>query len=201
MKTEHTYCDKVKQLILLEDSGELTSNQAAELSQHIEQCPDCANYKSDLQTIFSASKKALPDGAPSDKAIENILTHAESDNNVVYFSNPWRIAAGIAAVFAVILSTYLAVYTPDTKSGGKTSHGVGNVQMMVALASDGDVDTSNDETGLTDEAKLQSLAEHLLKLQGFAVGDQMEPEDITDLLLPTALQWRNTPGFPEEKDV
>ena len=201
MKTEHKYCDKMKQLILLEDSGELDEMQMTELGEHEERCPACASYKADMQTICSAGREALPDGAPSDKAIENILAQAERSNKVVYFRNPWRIATGIAALFAVILGTYLAAHNPGTTSNESTGHSVGNVQIMVALVSDGDVDTSNDEVELTDEAQLQNLANHLLKLQGFTIEEPAEPEDLTDFLLPTALQWNNTPGFPEEKDV
>ena len=201
MKTEHTYCDKMKELILLEDSGELNETQTTELGDHMGRCPTCASYKADMQTICSAGREALPDGAPSDKAIENILAQAERSNNVVYFSSPWRIATGIAALFAVILGTYLSLHNPGATSSESMSHGVGNVQIMVALISDGDVDTSSDGVELTDEAQLQNLAKHLLKLQGFTIEEPAEPEDLTDLLLPTALQWNNTPGFPEEKDV
>jgi len=196
MKSQNTCCDKIRNLILLQDSGELTAGQEDELMKHIGQCPDCSSYRDDVSTLIAEGRTALPDAKPSRQAIEGILQNAGTRRGaVVHFVHPLRYAAAAAAVLALLLGTYMALYTPDHTSGGPAGYGVGDVQIMVALASDGSVNTSEEEPGNSDEEKLHALADTLLRLQGFKMEeDEDRSADITDLLMPTALLLRSTPG-------
>jgi hypothetical protein len=202
MKTQHTYCDKIQEFILLEESDGLNPEQAGELSKHLDQCPDCARYKSDYMTLMSASRTALPDGIPSEKTMQNILAHAEKrEGKIVHFTGAWRAIASIAAVLAVIFGTYVSLYSPDP--GPQTQgYGIGDMQTMVSFASDGVIAEPSGDGVVGDEAhQLRELADQLLQLQGFTIEEKIETEDITDLFLPTALQSRSTREFPAGTSV
>lgn len=201
MKTANTHCDKIRELILLEESGELSQDSSTELNLHLKECRACAQYRREIRTIINCGRNALPGGLPSEQTVNNIIARAgEQSGEIVFFAHPWRIAAGIAAVLAVILSTYLAVYTPETQSGN-TAFETGDLHLMISLATEGELEMPfMDSTG-SDEAQLKELAGRLLKLQGFSLEESEEPEDITDLFLPTVLQLHNTPGSPSETSV
>jgi anti-sigma factor RsiW len=197
MNTQHTYCDKIHELILLEDSGELSRDEAQELGKHLDKCPDCDAYRNDVKSLMNESRDALPGGTPSEESIEKVISFAQSDKgNVVFFASPWRIAAGIAAVLAIALGSFLAVHTPNNAASNDGGYGIGDVQIMVALASDGNVTTPSEDSDLTDEAQLKALANTLLKLQGFEMKEQEDTGDVTDLFLPTALQLHSTRVSP-----
>ncbi len=202
MNTQHTYCDKVNELILLEDSGELSRDEAQELGKHLEQCPDCDAYRNDVSALMDESRNALPGGMPSEESVAKVISFADSDKgHVVFFTSPWRIAAGIAAVLAIALGSFLSVYTPNNSSSNDGGYGIGDVQIMVALASDGNVATPSEDSDLTDEAQMKALAKTLLKLQGFEMEEQEDTGDVTDLFLPTALQLRSTRVSPAGTSV
>lgn len=198
MNTQHTYCDKIHELILLEDSGELSRDEAQELGKHLDKCPNCDAYRNDIGALMNESRSALPDGMPSEESVANVISFADSDkgSNVVFFTSPWRIAAGIAAVLAIALGSFLSVYPPNNTSSNDDGYGIGDVQIMVSLASNGDVTTPSEDSELTDEAQLKALANTLLKLQGFEMEEREDTGDLTDLFLPTALQLRSTRVSP-----
>ena len=203
MKKQDTYCEKIRNLILLQDSGELMAGQADEINRHIGQCRNCRSYLHDVRTLMTEGRTALPDSVPSRRALEKVLESAAAGRGtVVRFVNPLRYAAAAAAVLALLLGTYIALYTPERTGGGPSGYVVGDVQIMVALASDGSVGTADEEAGRSDEEKLKALADTLLRLQGFKLEEsESEPQDITDLLLPTALLLRNTPESPSGTSV
>ncbi len=201
MKTENTYCDEMRQLILLEDSGELTREKAGELGRHLAECSECDAYRNDVGLLMQEGRSALPDAAPSAEAVSSILEQAARPQNVVRFPNLWRYAAAAAAVLVLLAGTYTALYNPADNPADTEGYGVDDLQIMVAFASDGSVEAPEQEGSADNEQQLKSLANTLLRLQGFTIEEEAEPEDITDLFLPTALQSRSTPASPAGTSV
>jgi len=197
MNKQDTYCDKIHALILLEESGELTSGQAAELEKHLADCPACVSYRNDAAALINAGRTALPDIEPSRQAVAGVLANAQGATNVVHFVSPLRYAAAAAAILALVLGAYFTIYRPGNNGGDSQSYEAGDVQILAAIASDGSVEA--DDTGTAGQEELKELAETLLRLQGFKM-DEGEA-DITEIFLPTDLQSRNTPASPAGTSV
>lgn len=196
MKEQNTYCDKMRQLILLEDSGELTREQATELGQHLAQCGECDSYRNDIEKIMSQSRTALPSAAPSAEAVSNILAQARPEQHkLIAFPRVWRYAAAAAAVLVLFAGTYMALYTNNGGTTEAQGYGVDDVNIMVAFASDGSVEAPDSESEVNSDEQLKSLADTLLKLQGFTLEEETESEDLTDLFLPKALQSHSRSAF------
>lgn len=201
MKTETTHCEEYHELILLADSGELTHDSRRELDMHLRDCPACAQYQNDIRRIIHDSREALPGGLPSEQTVSNIIAHAGNRHGrIIFFTQPWRAVAGIAAVLAVVMTTYIAFQTPEQRTG-TSAYEAGDLHVMIALASEGESEIPASDSAGSDDAQLKELAGRLLRFQGFNTEESEDPEDITDLFLPTALQLRNTREFPEETNV
>lgn len=201
MKRPDANCDKFHQLLLLEESGELTQDRRRELEIHLNECSDCANYRREITTILNLGRKSLPGGLPSVQAINNILARAgEPGGEIVFFAHPWRIAAGIAAVLAVILGVFFTVTTPSGPSGN-AGFAAGDLNVVLSLADEDGTETPTAGQAGSEEAQLKELAGRLLKMQGFSIEETEEPEDVIDLFLPTALQSHNIPASQAETSV
>lgn len=185
-------CDKYREWILLESSGELSERKASELHKHLDECNGCRDFVRDCTVIDEAvrsveSRELLPH--PS--VIVNI--RAEAERNLVGRSWLWlpqralRVAA-YAAMFMVIAGGAFLVRSGDIKR-----QRVETLNALVYLVSD---EPEQGDSGAAPSARdIHDVAQRLLELDGFDISSESEDEAILSLFEvpdPTATQWRNT---------
>lgn len=193
-------CTDAGQLILLQDSGEISALQKEALAQHRETCATCRQFSEDLvnmRTLISGSK---PEGlGPSAQLLFNIRHQAQQPRTPTpsILTHSWHIAlaaaAGLILCLTILKFTWLPLPTPDTQAGqgGLASE----IIPLIALITGNEASAISLEEG---DAGLTALANELLRLQDPA-GEWSDdtPESITlpEDYLPTTLQWHNTLGL------
>ena len=117
-------CEKYRKLISLALDGELPSGESRELEEHLADCPDCREFKADLQEIHGLSLQRAPVAMPHELA-ERILEEtsgAQVQPRVVHRSNSgyYRIPkiavwAAAAVIVGLMFSTLFQPFRPATQ--------------------------------------------------------------------------------------
>ncbi|MEI6516208.1 MAG: hypothetical protein WCO77_09525 [bacterium] len=101
------HCNEIQNLILLEDSGEITAGQRQPLAGHLEACADCRALKTELaslrQTLGTADLSRI---TPSRKVLETIQTAARKPHPRFHWhlAQPWKVALATAASLTLCLT-------------------------------------------------------------------------------------------------
>lgn len=190
-------CSNVEHLILLQDSGELSSQQAQMLTQHMASCPSCRQYAADLprlRVLMASDGAILP--TPSSHTLLNIRQAAGKPRSLPLriFTHPWPIALAAAAglILCLVIPRLFSLPTPAINAYSKQNTLATEIIPLIALI------TGNAPAQLSqeeDDSGLSTLANELLRLQeasGDVADDALEgltpPEDYQ----PTTLQWHST---------
>lgn len=197
MKKNTAHCERMRNLLILQESGELTAGDAEELARHLDNCAECKAFRSDMTCIVENCRTCLPEHLPSDNTVNLVLEHARSGKpNIIPFVRYMRTAAGIAALFAVMLSVFFLADRRNASSPSGSDSGSGRMEIILALASGGEIQAEASVTADSEDEKLQALSKQLLLIQGFGFEETADPDDVTGLFMPTALLSRNNPSVP-----
>lgn len=197
-------CTDAGQLILLQDSGEISVLQQDALAQHMATCTACRQFSADLtrmRALITCSKHEWP--GPSSQALLNIRLQAQKPRTLTprILAHPWPIAlaaaAGLILCLTVLRFSVLPLPAPNTQAGpGELAS---EIIPLIALITGNDTSAMSLEEG---DAGLTALANELLRLQDPA-GEWSEdtPGSITlpEDCHPTTLQWNNTRGLQSGK--
>ncbi|MDA0321893.1 MAG: hypothetical protein O2923_04155 [Verrucomicrobia bacterium] len=183
--------DKVIEMILLSDAGELEDRDREILSSALDADPELAAYAHDLGRIRELSNSASPIG-PSDSTMARIREVA-AENRVI----PWpalRLMAAAAAVVLLLAGAGYLSWQRDTSRVQVARRPVGpevgsQAESLYAII----VLVSQDEEGVLTEVEpgiaqgdtyLEALAAQLLQFQGLD-SEPSDPafEDDSDWLL------------------
>ncbi len=100
-------CNEIQNLVLLEDSGEITAGQRQTLARHLEACADCRALQSRLallrQTLGTADLSRI---TPSAKVLETIRDAARKPRPRFHWhlAQPWKVALATAASLTLCLT-------------------------------------------------------------------------------------------------
>jgi anti-sigma factor RsiW len=193
-------CAKAEQLILLENSREISAPDAGELAAHIAECETCRDYRSNLEIIMDSARAALPAGTPSDKVMRRIMSKAreQHEGNVVYFNAPVRRLAAVAALVILAAGGWFLAGSNRSKAplpgndGTETTAAVSpshiqTAHSLVEVVASSDI-SGPDSAGSTGEEQLKTLGRQLLRLEGFYI-EEPDPENI------------NGPAAPDARDL
>lgn len=149
-------CNKYKEWILLEESGEIQSSHLQELKIHLSECSECTNFKEELTELTGIVKKYIKPVSPSSYLISQIL------NSVSAHRSRWRIKflwlPAICVTMAILL---FIIYLPCKFS--KTPHPFETPIGILLTIEDGNFhDIAYAET---KEKEIEILAKKLLRLQ------------------------------------
>ena len=191
-------CEEIEQLVLLQDSGEISADQAQILLHHLSHCPACRKFGDDLLSLrgelFTASCR---DAEPSQKALVSIRKAAKQHHSsqVRIFSHPWPIALAAAASLILCLTTlrFSALHSAKLPLITAQDSLATEIIPLIAMITGTEI---NQVTMDGDEPELTVLANELLRLQDMAVE---WPGEVNDTLIPpedyqpTTLLWNNIP--------
>jgi hypothetical protein len=105
-------CQKAEKLILLQDSGEIRSNEERTLETHLNGCKPCSRFRHTLlesHTVYENLEE------PSIKAVQNVLREARvqapAHKTVKIFGLKPALAMAASAVIG--LGLFLSTFSPD----------------------------------------------------------------------------------------
>ena len=194
-------CTQIENLILLQDSGELTNRQRQDLDRHLAECPACHQSQADLSLL----RKVLKDSpasrtSPSHAILESIRAAAERHalRTPRQLSIPWRGILAAAASLAICLTClkFMAIHhaAPALANNSVATE----IVSLVALV----MGNEGSQVNYSDESNMTILADQLLILQGMKVDSRTDlMDDFTSLEdnQPTTLQWNSNSGLRPEK--
>jgi hypothetical protein len=195
-------CTQIENLILLQDSGELTGRQRQDLDRHLAECPACRQSQTDLSLL----RKVLKDTpasrtSPSPAILESIRTAAERHTlrTPRQLSIPWRGILAAAASLAICLTSlkFMAPHQPTSARVTGDSVATEIVSLIALVMGNEEFDAS-----YSNESDMTILADQLLILQGMKVDSRTDlMDDFTSLEdnQPTTLQWNSNSGPRPEK--
>ncbi|MEI7880260.1 MAG: hypothetical protein WCI95_05225 [bacterium] len=192
-------CEMIGQLLLLQDSGEISEAQQQELAQHLNDCSACRQLKGDLVSLrktFIIEASRYP--GPSRHTLTVIRKAARRQHapKPWIWAHPWPVALAAAASLALCLTTLRFSIMPRSIAHD-TSGQVPLATEIIPLIA---LITGNEAGQLTmegDETELTVLANELLRLQDMAVewpGEKMDTPTLPEDYQPTTLLWHNIPG-------
>lgn len=181
--------DRVYEMILLADAGELDNADRAELDAALAADPELADYARDLGRLRDLTVSSAPEG-PSEAVLQRI-SEAAQPRRVIAFPVPamqWA-AAAAAVVLIVAGAGFLVLGPPEAEmvapSGALAqAERAESMTAIISIVSDEeDTDAVIDGSG---EEHLKALAAQLLRFQGldpepFDGGDDEEADAFFDL--------------------
>ncbi|MEM7391360.1 MAG: hypothetical protein AAF492_03350 [Verrucomicrobiota bacterium] len=101
--------DQFEQLILLEQSGELSPDQQVELDRYLAEHPEAASYRDDVRHLTNEARKAPIDLTVSELTMERIMGEAEKAVRTPKKDKPlWIQVLKAAALLGLALGLFLA---------------------------------------------------------------------------------------------
>jgi hypothetical protein len=187
-------CDKYRNWILLQDSGELNGYKSGKLQEHLAECAECRKFARGMELVESVVSEISEDAKPHPSVLVNIRAAAEErlHGSVKYWWQPAHLlrAAAYAAIFLVIAGGAFVV-----RDSRVEKQRVETLNALVYLVSD-ESNLSEDDTD-ADAADIHDVARKLLELDGFDISGESEDEAILSLFGepdPTTTQWHRTPA-------
>ena len=194
-------CQEAQRFLLLEDSGELPAETRGELEKHVEGCDACRTYREMLEELRRQVSAGGAGEGPSDEVLAAIRAEAVREARrrgrfaSVVFSFPR--AAALAAGLALLLAAGAVLRQAERT---RERERIGEAHALVTAV----IDTNTDVP--SEGADLESLAEALLVMEGFAGDDDFEivqpPSDAGEeptsggVHPSTDLQGRSRNGLP-----
>jgi hypothetical protein len=171
-------CDDIQHCILLMDSGELNPDHRRMIMQHLDSCAACSQFLEETRILVSEADKALPESEPSAAVIQAILNAAGSGDapaaKVVRFPGRLTQILAYAACFAVLAlgwHLFSSLGPPSGSTNVTLAHAETVSDLMISMSDEDDVnvpvDTDVQERPLDKDARLNQLAEELMRYQGF----------------------------------
>ena len=198
-------CEKAQRWILLEQSGELAPRRRAALEQHLVACPDCRAWRALCMDGAALTARAFPAREPAEPFVQTVLDRMPPAGPVprTVF---WRtLLACAAALLAGLCLWPLVTRSPSAPSPLQAQvQRIDEIHALASLLSEEEnaANVPMPENS-TPDAKLRTLAEQLLILQGLAPEDSSTDETATSPAgtEPTVLREHSIPAVPSERCV
>jgi predicted anti-sigma-YlaC factor YlaD len=190
-------CQEIEKLMLLEQSGEGTPEDAGTIEQHVASCTACQRYRDELAAILSLAEAAEPSDGPAPGVIAAIEEEAaRRATRVIRFPRPalqWLAYAAAAALLVggwLLLTRNAERVNDPTRMVHQGAQPEGNpmssmetaadVSVLVAmLADETDSDMVEDiEMAEDREQAIKVLARQLLRLQGINTDEDLLADDL-----------------------
>lgn len=184
-------CNRYKNWILLESSGELPAKDSEDLHNHLLDCSECSAFARTMNLLADSSYSSQTEAPlPHPSVMVNIRQAAEE--NLQKHKLLWlpvyalRLTA-YAAIFMLISGAALMTNISNRSEAARISA----LSTMVSMVSDIDENHSTAE----NEESLEAIAGQLLKMEGFDDEGMFDDEAMLSLFEepdPTTTQWHNT---------
>jgi len=190
-------CQKIEKLMLLEQTGEGTAENAGTIGQHVASCTACQRYRDELAVILSLTEAAEPSDGPAPEVIAAIEKEAaRRAMRVIRFPRPALQWLAYAAVTTLLVGGWLLL----TRNAGRVNDPTRMVHqgtqtedspmlsmeaaadvsvLVVMLADETDSDMVDDiEMAENREQAIKVLARQLLHLQGINMEEDLLADDL-----------------------
>ena len=198
-------CTDMEQLVLLQDSGELTPDQRQTLEEHLARCQPCRECKTGLVHLHVTLAAAMDQQpSPSREKLDRIHRAAVQHHHrpiMRVITQPWPVALAAAACLAFCLTTlrFSAVHQTTTHGTATPAELATEIIPIIALIT-GSESILQDQDG--NETDITILANELLRLQDVAIDvptEKTETFTLPEDYQPTTLQWNSSPEFLPER--
>ena len=182
-------CRDYKKQILLAESGELSDRTP--LMKHLEACASCRTFSEMQQLTIEVAREHLPTATPHPSVMVAIRKAAETRHHGVLIAFPSRLIAYAALFMAIAGTTTWISTTPIRQRATRIS----TLSTIVAIVSETIAEDEGLATLIEDDSNLEAVAQQLLEMQGFAIGDWFSDEEdpiLDDQPDPTTTQWHKT---------
>ncbi|MEI6788690.1 MAG: zf-HC2 domain-containing protein [bacterium] len=186
-------CTQIENLILLQDSGELTDRQRQDLDRHLAECPACRQSQADLSLLRKVLKETPTSRtSPSPAILKSIRDAAERHTlrTPRQLSIPWRGILAAAASLAICLTSLKFMGTHPAVPTLAHHSAAMEIVPLVALV----MGNEDSQANYSEESNMTILADQLLILQGMKVDSRTDlMDDFTSLEdnQPTTLRWNS----------
>lgn len=190
-------CSDMHNMLLLQDSGEITDSERQELAAHLNDCAACRALRADLAVLRRAlNASPVAQSGPSQDVLGAIRKAAGEHRfkSRWQMGHPWRAALSAAAGLVICLTGVRFLNAPSSLSGVKSAGSGVATEILplsaIVMGSEADLDSYSGDT------ELEVLADQLLILQGMKVDardDLMDESSQPEDSQPTALQWNSIP--------
>lgn len=194
-------CKNIEQQILLSQSGELSGREVEKLQRHLDSCESCRKFSEKAGEVMTLARNSLPAEGPSPVVMARILAAAreEANRKVIFFQLPsvrWAVYAAAAAVVICGVGLWILKDSPISSASQVSA-------IVMAVGSEENLNVIGQSGKTEKDQELQTLASHLLLMEGFVTDELQEVEiiDAADEPLPTALRLHNIDAFVLQRCV
>jgi len=196
-------CADAELLVLLMDSGEISTAQHHDLVDHLKDCEACRTLSREMASLRQTyATETDPHPGPSQQTLTRIRKAAKQHHTRRFqiIHHPWPIAIAAAASLIFCFATLRFANTSPPRVPALSAQGSHAVEIIPLIA----MITGREPNQITmegDETELTVLADELLRLQDMAIDWPGETKDsliLPEDYLPTTLQWNNTHGSLSE---
>lgn len=193
-------CERARQSLWLEASGELDAPEREALAAHLAACAPCRNERAETEALVKAVRQALPAGEPAPAVRARIRAAGRErleSRRLVLFPSPVAPLLAVAAVLALCLGGWFLV-----SSNRPAADPLGDLRTLMTALSRTDAGRPAEVAdGTAAEKELHALAQQLLQMEGFSATEEAAPEPTEENgeLQPTALRWHSTFELPARR--
>jgi anti-sigma factor RsiW len=195
-------CERYQHDILLADSGELSEQAAKTLSTHLQECAACKAFSVSLCISTQTARQVLSAELPHPSSMVAIRQAAEQHHNkprVLWFPTSIARVTAIAALFLMVVGITWVTIAPQAQHSGLQ---IQELSAMVAMVSEAMSEAEPAAPMVDNTETLQAVALQLLDMEGFAVDDLFESDEVSNLLGqpdPTTTQSHRTRELPVQR--
>lgn len=145
-------CNEAKLKMLLQSSGELATDEQADLNTHMNSCVECAQYKEANEQIMELAIQAMPDDGPSAETLENIATQtvAVPHRTLIFRRHLIQWTAAAAALLLIVVGNWSYTTSPTAAEDG-----ISDMYAILSLAAYANEEVSEDDIPDMEELLLQ----------------------------------------------
>lgn len=190
-------CEKMRNKILLAESGELTEREERKLESHLAVCADCQMYRENERKIVSAALNSqIVKDIPQD-VLARICSagkkRKKSEARIIVFRPIVMQVLAYAAVLALFVGGWTML-----KYGNEQTSRMNEIGVILDMVSNDTMMDDEYESAINETSSLKELADQLLIIEGLMADDLIDglyEEDLIEDSQPAVLQSRNIPAL------
>ncbi len=190
-------CEKMRDKILLAESGELTEREKRKLEAHLAVCADCRAYCGNAREIVSmALNTQIVKDTPQD-VLARICSTGEKRRKCATGIIIFRPIVMQVLAYAAVLALFIGGWTM-LKYGNEQTSRMNEIGVILDMVSDDTMMGDEYESAINETSSLKELADQLLIIEGLMADDLIDGLDEEDLIedsQPAVLQSRNIPAL------
>ena len=179
-------CSTIQKKCLLQQTGEVSAADRADVATHLGDCGDCRAWAAELDSL-PQRVTALPAGQPGPGVVTRLVANAPRPQRRFIGMPLWAPLAGAAALALIVAGSFSPLQAPTPPLRAQGLH---TLAIMVAE----DIGSTVDDLALAeseDEEALRALAQQLLMMEGLGEDEGFDLNLIAPASEPSPTTFRS----------